>query len=108
MPLAFQSSQVYLRPPKTLREITDLHGDEDRNAVLREAYQLPTRLGAYRLSTWKPQAELASLPRRLRPRWNKAFLIDSGLFLPMVLCAGALLTLVVNNPCLWKLKRRCH
>jgi hypothetical protein len=66
--------------------------------MLYEAQKLTTRRAGYPSDKWKPEAKLASSPRRIRPRWNRAFFIDSGCFLPVAVWAGALMCLVDNNP----------
>jgi len=59
-----------------------------------EAQKLTTRREGYPSGKWKPEAELASSPRLVRPRWNKAFFI----LLAMTLNATALIILVEKKP----------
>ncbi len=66
--------------------------------MLCEAQRVATRREGYPSRKWKSEAELASSPRRIRPRWNKAFLVESLLFLPLVLVSGTILMFVQNDP----------
>ena len=58
-----------------------------------EAQRLTTRREGYPSGKWKPEAELASSPRLVRPRWNKAFFI----LLTMTSYATVLIVLVKKN-----------
>ena len=67
--------------------------------MLYVAHRIPNRREDYPSGNWKPEAELAPHPRRLRARWNKAFFIDSGCLLNLALSVGALTCLL--GPIAW-------